>query len=133
MSDGRDAGGREMNNMTTRAAGILFSFTLLFACADSSAHKLALDECKEGSEFIKNAALSRENGMAKQQFVDILHQDVEAIHAFPPRLRWFMQDEEDEYFLLRAADDVFDKPQKPELHRRAFLESCLARSNELVL
>jgi hypothetical protein len=82
-----------------------------------------------GQRLHQNAALSRENGMAKQQFIDRLLQDMEAIRAFPSSLRWFMQDADDEYFLLRAADDVFDNPRPPDTHRRDFFESCLARGD----
>jgi hypothetical protein len=115
--------------MDKRAATALLSLTLMLACFDTVAHKLSFSECKEGSDFIKNAALSRENGMSRRQFIDRLLQDTEAIRAFPPSLRWFMQDEDDEHFLLHAADEVFDNPRPPEAHRREFFAVCLARSD----
>lgn len=115
--------------MNKLAATALLSLTLMSACFDTAAHRLAFSECKEGSDFIKNAALSRENGMTKQQFIDKLLQDMEAIRAFPASLRWFMQDADDEHFLLRAAEDVFDNPRPPDTHRREFFEACLARGD----
>lgn len=118
--------GEDMNKRATTA---LLTLTLTLACFNALAHKLAFSECKEGSDFIRNAALSRQNGMTKQQFIDRLLQDMEAIRAFPPSLRWFMQDEDDEHFLLRAADDVFDSPRPPDTHRREFFEACLARGD----
>jgi hypothetical protein len=115
--------------MNKRAAITVLSFALMLACFDALAHKLALSECKEGSDFIKNAALSRDNGMTKRQFINRLLQDMQAIRAFPASLRWFMQDEDDEHFLLGAAADVFDNPRLPDMHRRDFFELCLARGD----
>ena len=115
--------------MNKWAASALLSFTIWLTCFDALAHELAVSECKEGSDFIKNAALSRDNGMTKQQFIDRLRHDMEAIRAFPPALRWFMQDADDEQFLLRAAEDVFDNPRPPDTHRREFYEICLAQGD----
>ena len=84
-------------------------------------------ECAEAAEFIGNAAQARENGMAKDAFIEQMESDFEAIQAFPNELRWFVHDEADEAFLLGAARDVFDRPRPPELHRASFFRACMRR------
>lgn len=84
-------------------------------------------ECAEGAEFIGNAAQARENGMAKDAFIDRMEADFETIRAFPNALRWFVHDEADETFLLDAARDVFDRPRSPQLHRASFFRACMGR------
>ncbi|MEO8628701.1 MAG: hypothetical protein ABI612_11455 [Betaproteobacteria bacterium] len=93
-----------------------------------AAHELTQDECVEGGDFIKNAALSRDYGITRDAFIDRMDADVRLIQTFPPELRWFVQDEDDEAFLTDAAKLVFDTPAKPESHRSQFLEACLARA-----
>ena len=87
----------------------------------------SLTECLEASDFVGNAALSRENGISAQKFIERMQQDFTLIHAFPQELRWFVHDLDDELYLLGATRDVFERPEPPEEHRRAFLESCFAR------
>jgi hypothetical protein len=85
-------------------------------------------ECFEGSDFIANAAHARENGMSRKAFLGRMEEDFRLIKAYPPEMRWFVKDEEDERFLMGAASDVFDAPQTPEGHRARFLAACFARS-----
>jgi len=94
-----------------------------------AAGSLSVEECFEGSDFIANAARARENGMSRGQFIGRMQDDFALIHAYPPALRWFAQDEEDERFLLEAAQDVFDRPDTPDQHRTRFLEACFARAS----
>lgn len=91
----------------------------------AQAHELALSECQEGSDFIKNAALSRDYGMTRDDFMGRMHSDLLAIQAFPRELRWFVQDQDDETFLVGFAERVFDSPQSPELHQSEFLAACV--------
>ena len=84
-------------------------------------------DCLEASEFIANAALSRDNGMTRDEFLSRMDQDFEAIKAFPPSLRWFVQDNDDERFLLDSAREVFDHPDRSERHRAHFLHDCFER------
>ncbi len=102
------------------------------ACAalvlPAAAGSLTVEECFEGSDFIANAARARENGISRTQFIGRMQDDFELIHAYPPALRWFAKDEEDERFLLEAARDVFDAPDSPDAHRTRFLQACFARS-----
>jgi len=87
-----------------------------------------LTECLEGSDFVANAARSRDNGMPRASFLDRLEEDLVAIRAFPPALRWFARDEGDEQFLIAAVTRVFDLPQAPERHQEEFFAACLDRA-----
>ena len=111
-----------MNRRIIRAIGL---FALGSACAvPALAHDLTLSECNEGGEFIRNAALARDNGMTRAFFVDKLEEDLMLIRAFPPQLRWFAQDASDEKLLTQAVLQVFDAPLKPEQHEAAFIMNC---------
>ena len=92
-----------------------------------AAGRPSLSECFEGSDFIGNAALSRDAGMPADAFIERMEQDFTLIHAFPNELRWFVHDADDEAFLLTEARDVFEHPAAPDGHRRAFLEACVVR------
>jgi hypothetical protein len=100
-------------------------FTLGSTCAiPVFAHDLTLQECNEGGEFIRNAALARDNGMTRAYFFGKLEEDLMMIRAFPPQLRWFAQDASDEKLLTEAVLQVFDAPVKPEQHEAAFIMNC---------
>ena len=87
----------------------------------------SLEECYEGSDFIANAARSRDNGLPRATFLERLDADFAAIRAYPPDLRWFAHDRDDESFLRGAVVEVFDRPVAPEDHRSEFLLACFAR------
>jgi hypothetical protein len=95
---------------------------------NANAHPLTKQECTEGSDFIKNAALSRDNGMDGMAFLTRTIGDFEVIKSFPAELRWFVQDEQDEDYLLKAITDVFENPRDPQAHQRDFLGECLKRT-----
>ena len=97
----------------------------------SMAHALSPDECVEGGDFIRNAALSRDNGMDGTTFVTKMLADLVAIRSFPPAIRWFVQDQQDEDLLVKAAVAVFENPLDPETHRHGFLGSCVAMTTLL--
>src|SRR6266545_699994 len=86
-----------------------------------------MNDCLEASDFVANAARSRDNGVERAAFVARLQEDFVAIRAFPPSLRWFVKDADDETFLADGATAVYDEPNSPERHRQAFLRSCLER------
>ena len=90
-----------------------------------SAHALTLAECREGGEFIRNAALARDNGVTREFFVGKLEEDLALIQAFPPHLRWFVQDAGDEKLLTDAVLQVFDVPAEPEQHEAVFVHRCI--------
>jgi hypothetical protein len=106
---------------------------LLLAALPAWPHDTSLDECIEGSDFIRNAALSRDNGIARGEFIDRMHADIELIQAFPKELRWFVQDESDAALLLGHAAMVFDEPREPESHQAAFLQACVGRTDSAAL
>ena len=88
-------------------------------------------ECREGGDFIRNAALARDAGASREFFVGRLEDDLLTIRAFPPALRWFAHDSADEAFLRAEVHAVFDAPSESELHRDAFLERCARRAERL--
>ena len=91
------------------------------------ASRPSLAECFEGSDFIANAALSRDAGMSSEAFISRMEQDFVVIQDFPSELRWFVRDADDEAFLLSAARDVFAHPDVAASHRRMFLQACIDR------
>lgn len=103
-------------------AVLLFQFAGL-----APAHRPSVQECREAADFIRNAALSRENGMARGIFFTRLQDDLMSLRSHPPALRWFAQDEDDEAFLLAQTRHVFDAPILPDEHAAQALRSCLAR------
>jgi hypothetical protein len=107
-----------------RLAAALAAVVASFAAAASN---LTVAECFEGSDFIANAALARENGMSRADFLGRMEDDFELIQAYPPQLRWFAKDADDERFLLDSARQVFDAPEAPERHRARFLAACFTR------
>jgi len=110
---------------------------LLFAAGAATASPLPLDariglaqdsrECGEGGDFIRNAALSRDNGMSREAFLGRLQDDLATIRSFPPSLRWFVRNAADEAFLVAEVQAVYDLPLSPEQHRPEFIGRCLAR------
>lgn len=93
----------------------------------AAAGRPSLVECFEGSDFIADAALSRDAGMSAEAFLGRMQQDFVAIRSFPNELRWFVHDADDEAFLLAAASEVFVHPGPAERHRRVFLQACVER------
>lgn len=102
-------------------------FLMSMGAVPAHAHKPTLQECREAGEFIRNAALARDAGMRREDFLGRLEGDLAAIRSHPPALRWFAQDEDDEAFLIAAAEAVFDAPMKSTEHEADMLRKCLAR------
>ena len=98
--------------------------------AGAGAHELTARECMEGSDYIRNAALSRGGGMTEAAFMDVFERDMQLIARVPPSLRWFVQDEDDEALLRAALDDVFSRPQAPQQHALDFARACVPRTGE---
>jgi hypothetical protein len=86
-----------------------------------------LPDCLDGSDFVANAARARDNGMSRDAFLARMEEDFVVIRSFPPALRWFVKDDDDERFLLEAAARVYDRPQAPTQHQADFLAVCLQR------
>jgi hypothetical protein len=102
-----------------------FAACLTIVSTQASALTVTKQDCREGAQFIENAALSRDNGMSANNFVDRLEEDLVLIKSFPPSVRWFARDDDDEEMLRRSVHRVFDEPGPPREHRRQFLEVCL--------
>jgi len=112
-----------------RTSLIIASVTAMF-CSNVSAEDTAVrahpfEECREAGEFIRNAALSRDNGISRDYFMSRLADDLVTIKAFPPQLRWFVYNEHDETLLTDAAARVFDAPQPPRRHEIDFVDTCM--------
>jgi hypothetical protein len=88
-------------------------------------------ECREGGDFIRNAALARDSGATREFFVGRLEDDLAAVRAFPAELRWFVRDAADEDFLRAEVFAVFDDPAASERHRDGFLERCARRADRV--
>ena len=106
--------------------GLIFALALFLSTGAAAQHSLG--ECREGGDFIRNAALSRDSGTTRASFVGRLEDDLQTIRAFPPALRWFVHNPEDEQFLRAEVEAVFDSPLSSELHRAGFLERCARRA-----
>src|SRR5262245_20389256 len=113
--------------LTTLAKQLVLAAAIGGLSCATVAHELTLAECAEGSDFIMHAAMSRQNGMTREAFLERMESDIRLIQAFPPHLRWFVQDEDDEELLTSAARLVFDSPREPESHQSEFLAACAAR------
>jgi hypothetical protein len=124
LAIGRKRPERRMLLGGTALLGITL-LVLLWPSDRAIGHDISRAECTEGSEFIRNAALARDNGLSREAYIGQLRGDLISIRAFPPELRWFAQDEQDEALLLSAASEVFDDPKPPESHRQAFMQRCL--------
>jgi hypothetical protein len=66
--------------------------------------------------------------LSRDDFLRRMQEDLQTILAFPPALRWFVQDAWDEELLVSAAQRVFDVPRAPEDHRSEFVQACFERS-----
>lgn len=104
----------------------VFAVASLGLPAASGAHELTLAECHEARDFIRNAALSRDGGISRDEFMGRFDDDLALIRFYPPDLRWFVQDGDDEQLLRSAAEQVFDLPDDPERHGENFLGTCYA-------
>ena len=107
--------------------GSILALTFLLSTG-AAAEQHSASECREGGDFIRNAALSRDGGTTREFFVNRLEEDLVMIHAYPPALRWFVHDADDEKFLRAEVEAVFDAPEPSERHRSGFLERCVLRS-----
>ena len=114
----------ELKGLTKRLALAV----ILGGCTwTAAAHDLTLNECIEGSDFIMHAAMSRDYGVTRETFLTHMQTDLQAIQQFPPQLRWFVQDNDDEQLLVQAAQTVFDDPHEPTSHQSDFLTTCVER------
>jgi hypothetical protein len=116
--------------MLGRSVGCIVVASALVAATVAGATTPSVSECLEASDFIANAARSRDNGVTRDAFMERLEGDLNAIRNFPASLRWFAHDDADGEFLTVWAGRVFDQPAEPETHRSMFLRACFARIGE---
>ena len=94
-----------------RTSLIIFGITAMIGtsafAAGAAMQPHPLEECREAGDFIRNAALSRDNGISRDFFMSRLADDLEVIRSFPPHVRWFVRNELDEALLTDAAANVF--------------------------
>ena len=109
----------------------LFAASLLLCSLAAFAEPHSASECREGGDFIRNAALARDSGATRAFFVGRLEEDLAAVRAFPPTLRWFVHSAADEAFLRAEVHAVFDLPAASERHRDGFLERCARRAERM--
>ena len=107
--------------------GAFLALALILSAAAAAQQPHSSRECREGGDFIRNAALSRDGGTTREFFVGRLEEDFSIIKAFPPALRWFVHNADDEVFLRSEVEAVFDAPEPSEQHRIGFLERCARR------
>ncbi|MEO8164792.1 MAG: hypothetical protein ABI619_05290 [Betaproteobacteria bacterium] len=108
--------------MNRQLASVIGLFVMgSIGAGQAMAHALTVAECTEGGEFIRNAALARDNGVTREFFTGKLEEDLALIRAFPPQLRWFAQDADDEKLLTDAVSAIFDHPLKAEQHEATFI------------
>ena len=112
-----------MGRMKIAGLCVLTAFTIAFAHSSiASSHSPA--ECREGAEFIRNAALARLNGQPRDAFLARLLGDLAMIRGMPRASRWFARDKADELLLTRHVERVFDNPTDPKTHEEAFFAAC---------
>lgn len=106
----------------------LLAAIVLAWSATAAAHPHSARECREGGDFIRNAALARDAGYTREFFVGRLEEDFVMIRAFPPDLRWFVRDPGDEDFLRGEVEAVFGSPTSSDQHRAGFVQRCILRA-----
>ena len=105
-----------------------FLLGIWLTCSVVGAQAIEVDvgECREGAQFIGNAAQSRKNGATKEMFVGKLDEDLFVLASIPPELRWFAHGDAEAQFLREAVLDVFEFPRDPIEHAILFLSNCLS-------
>jgi hypothetical protein len=114
----------------SRRLALGFFFCCAIHATPGIAGRPTMEECLEASDFIRNAALSRDAGVAADAFLDRMSEDFLVIRAFPAELRWFVHDAGDERFLAKEARLVFEQPSSPDDQSAQFLRVCVDRMTD---
>ena len=124
-----NTGGCTMPKLFLTAFFIVVSFSITSAYAQNeplqTRFELSIQECREAGDFIKNAALSRDNGITREFFIQKIEDDLIVIKSYPAEMRWFAKDDYREGLLLGAAKRVFDEPTSAIRHQIMFIDSCM--------
>ena len=113
--------------LTAFFIGASYSITSAYAQDEplKTRFELSIQECREAGDFIKNAALSRDNGITREFFIQKIEDDLIVIKSYPAEMRWFAKDDYREALLLGAAKRVFDEPTSAARHQIMFIDSCM--------
>ncbi len=114
-----------MKKFSCHAAVALLVVIVAISAGPVRADKHSPQECREGGEFIRNAALSRDGGMLREAFMQKIAEDLMMIRGYAIDMRWFARDEADEKLLTAHAQHVFDEPNAPAVHEATFIEGCM--------
>jgi len=124
-----NTGGCTMPKLLLTAFFIGASYSITPAYAQNeplqTRFELSIQECREAGDFIKNAALSRDNGITREFFIQKIEDDLIVIKSYPAEMRWFAKDDYREGLLLGAAKRVFDEPTSAIRHQIMFIDSCM--------
>ena len=82
-------------------------------------------ECREASDFIKHAAMSRDNGYSQKKLVQRFDDDVLILSGMDPQKRWFIRSPGATRFLRAALVETFEAPRQPKDQAARFLQSCM--------
>lgn len=104
--------------------GFICAVVLALPLATAHAESLTAQDCREGSEFIRNAALSRDNGLSAEAFLDRLEADFVMLRHMPTAARWFAYSDIEEHLLRVASRAVFKQPKDAGTHEFEFLGVC---------
>jgi hypothetical protein len=101
--------------------------SLMFLALPCFAHDRTKDECNEAAEMIGHFADARDSGkVTKEQAIDQYNASIAQVIAVPPKMRWFIEDQDDVDVLGRGIEGVFDQPDKtPKELSDAFKHVCL--------
>lgn len=92
---------------------------------------LSAGDCSEGGDFIRNAALSRDNGIKAEQFINTLEDDLSRVRDMPAASRWFAYSDIEAQMLRKATYGVFMKPKDADRHRAEFIQFCESVRNSV--
>lgn len=110
--------------MKCRIRTLFFTTVLLMYGPTAGAEYLSAGDCAEGGDFIRNAALSRNNGLAAEQFLERLEGDLLMLRGIPEAARWFAYSTIEENLLRQGSLSVFRNPREPQAHRDEFVRLC---------
>lgn len=82
-------------------------------------------ECREASDFIKHAAMSRDNGYSQKKLVQRFDDDVLILSGMDPQKRWFIRSPGATRFLRAALVEAFEAPRQPKDQAARFFKSCM--------
>lgn len=103
---------------------VLFTTVVLMVAQPTRAESLSATDCAEGGDFIRNAALSRNNGLAAEQFLERLEGDLLMLRGIPEASRWFAYSTIEENLLRQGSLSVFRNPKDPQAHHDEFVRLC---------